>query len=64
MRMQASRQRLRRASHGDEPADRERTTMGKANSPMRKAPTMADVARHANVSTAAVSYFLSGDKLG
>ena len=38
-------------------------SMGKANSPMRKAPTMADVARHANVSTAAVSYFLSGDKL-
>ena len=38
-------------------------SMGQANSPMRKAPTMADVARHANVSTAAVSYFLSGDNL-
>jgi DNA-binding LacI/PurR family transcriptional regulator len=37
--------------------------MGKANSPVRKAPTMADVARHANVSTAAVSYFLSGGSL-
>src|SRR3954451_807664 len=37
--------------------------MAKANSPLGKASTMADVARHANVSTAAVSYFLSGDSL-
>jgi LacI family transcriptional regulator len=35
--------------------------MSDSSSDRRKAPTMADVARRANVSTAAVSYLLSGD---
>jgi DNA-binding LacI/PurR family transcriptional regulator len=35
---------------------------GRAGLLTRKAPTMADVARRATVSTAAVSYFLSGDR--
>jgi DNA-binding LacI/PurR family transcriptional regulator len=35
--------------------------MDESNSGRKKVPTMADVARRAGVSTAAVSYFLSGD---
>lgn len=35
--------------------------MGESNFNRKKAPTMADVARRAKVSTAAVSYLLSGD---
>src|SRR3712207_6826551 len=35
--------------------------MDEAPPAVRRAPTMADVARRARVSTAAVSYYLSGD---
>jgi DNA-binding LacI/PurR family transcriptional regulator len=35
--------------------------MDESSSERKRAPTMADVARRAGVSTAAVSYFLSGD---